>query len=215
VFTVKTDEGIKVMANRETLPPLKLNQTYRELAKAEDTGTETADYIKAKINKASRLIRDFKQRRITITRVAKAIAAEQEDFFERGPAHLRPLTVEDIARKLDVHPSTISRAILGKYMNTSYGIFEFRYFFSAGYSVADGSNLSANAVKKRISEIITKEDQLKPLSDQKIADLLAEEQIAISRRTVAKYREEMGLLPSWQRKKVGRCRQSSTKAADR
>jgi RNA polymerase sigma-54 factor len=213
VFTFKSETGIQVLANRESLPPLKLNQTYKEMAKAGDTNAETAAYIKTKIKKASQLIRDFKQRRATITRVASAIAEEQESFFDRGPAHLRPLTVEDIALKLDVHPSTISRAILGKYMNTPFGILEFRYFFSGGYSRAGGEELSANAVKKRLSVIVARENPLKPLSDQKIAELLAAEQIEISRRTVAKYREEMGTLPSWQRRKLGRCRKSGKSAA--
>lgn len=206
VFTYLDGKEVKVLANRETMPPLKLNQTYKELATASEAGEETIGYIKDKIKEASRLIRDFKQRRATITRVARAIAEEQPGFFSRGPAYLRPLSVEEIARKLDVHPSTISRAILGKYMNTPFGIFEFRYFFSSGYSAADGEKLAANAVKQRIARLIADEDTTKPLSDQKIAELLAGESIKISRRTVAKYREEMGALPSWQRKKLGRCR---------
>lgn len=211
VFTYKDETGVKVLPNRETLPSLKLNQTYRELAQSGDASPDTIEYIKDRIKDASRLIRDFQQRRATIDRVAQAIAEEQLDFFDRGPAFLRPLSVESIARKLDVHPSTISRAILGKYMNTPYGILEFRFFFSAGYSAAGGEKLAANAVKKRISELIANEDAHKPLSDQKLADLLAAESITISRRTVAKYREEMGALPSWQRKKIGACRDASAR----
>lgn len=210
VYVRKAESGFQIIANRETVPPLKLNQTYRELARAAGTGEETATYIKQKISEASQLIRDFRQRRATIVRVTRAIAEEQEPFFARGPAHLSPLTVDDIARKLEVHPSTISRAILGKYMNTPFGVFEFRYFFSAGYSTGGGKSLAANAVKKRISEIIARENPLKPLSDQKIADLLAGESIDISRRTVAKYREDLGALPSWQRKKIGSCRQGGS-----
>lgn len=209
VFTFKDETGIKVLANRETLPSLKLNQTYRELARSGDASPETIEYIKARIKEASRLIRDFQQRRATIDRVAQAIVEEQPDFFDRGPAYLRPLSVEAIARKLDVHPSTISRAVLGKYMNTPYGIFEFRFFLSAGYSAAGGERLAANAVKKRISELIAREDPQKPLSDQKLTGLLEAESINISRRTVAKYREEMGALPSWQRKKISSCRDAS------
>lgn len=211
VFTFKDETGIKVLPNRETLPSLKLNQTYRELAQSGDANPDTIEYIKAKIKEASRLIRDFQQRRATIDRVAQAIAVEQPDFFDRGPAFLRPLSVEAIARKLDVHPSTISRAILGKYMNTPYGILEFRFFFSAGYSAAGGEKLAANAVKKRISKLIADEDPQKPLSDQKLVGLLGAESITISRRTVAKYREEMGALPSWQRKKIGGCRDASAR----
>ncbi|RJQ43021.1 MAG: RNA polymerase sigma-54 factor [Gaiellales bacterium] len=206
VFLLVEEGRVRVLANRETLPPLKLNQVYQELAAAGEAGPETVDYIKNKIRDATRLIRDLKQRRATITRVAEAIAGHQPDFFTRGPAYLRPLSIEDIARELEVHPSTISRAILGKYMNTPFGIFEFRYFFSSGYTTAGGERLAANAVKKRISELIAREDARKPLSDQKIATLLAGEEIRISRRTVAKYREEMGALPSWQRKKIGICR---------
>ncbi len=201
VYAAIENGRVQVLANRETVPSLHISSIYREMAKTgAGADPETALYIRGKVRKAARLIRDIEQRRITVTKVARAIAEAQSGFFEQGPSALRPLTLEEIARRLAVHPSTISRAILGKYMSTPFGIVEFRYFFSAGYVTAAGSELAATAVKKRLAGLVAGEDPRRPLSDQKLADLLRAEQINISRRTVAKYREEMGLPPSWHRR---------------
>ena len=162
-----------------------------------------AGEVKAeKIKEASRLIRDIDHRRATVTKVARAIAESQPEFFSKGPEHLRPLGLEEIARRLEVHPSTVSRAVLGKYMSTPYGVFEFRFFFSAGYATDRGEGLSATAVKKRLAGLISAENSSRPLSDQKLAGLLAENGLNISRRTVAKYREALGVPASWERKKT-------------
>lgn len=199
----RPDRGrVRILANREIVPSLQLSRLYQEMARA-SSGSDpaAASYIKGKLQEASRLIRDIDQRRATVTRVARAIAEAQPEFFEKGPEYLRPLGLEKIAASLKVHPSTVSRAILGKYMSTPYGIFEFRYFFSAGYATPQGGGLAANAVKKRLAGLISAEDGGRPLSDQKIADLLKRDDIKISRRTVAKYREALGIAPSWERKK--------------
>lgn len=196
---------VRILANREILPSLKLSQLYKQMAEAgkgEGTDPETIRYIKEKIQEASRLIRDIDQRRATVTKVARAIAEAQPEFFSKGPEHLRPLGLEEIARRLEVHPSTISRAVLGKYMSTPYGVFEFRFFFSAGYATDHGEGLSATAVKKRLAGLISAEDSSRPLSDQKLAGLLGENGLSISRRTVAKYREALGVPASWERKKT-------------
>lgn len=206
VFVVQNQGKIRMLANREILPSLHVSRLYRQIAdSAKKSGVaadqETVDYIKSRIRKASRLIRDIDQRRTTVTRVARAIAEAQPEFFRDGPGSLRPLALDDIASKLKVHPSTISRAILGKYMSTPWGILEFRYFFSAGYASGDAAGLAATAVKQRLRQLIEDEDQRHPFADQKLVALLKQNQIPISRRTVAKYRAEMGIPPSWSRKR--------------
>lgn len=206
VFINRERGRVRVLANREILPSLHVSRLYRQMADSAGqvkADAETIAYIKTKIREASRLIRDIDQRRTTVTKVARAIAEAQPEFFEKGSSYLRPLGLEEIAARLKVHPSTISRSILGKYMSTPYGIFEFRYFFSAGYSSCGAGGLASTAVKKRLQKMIEEEDRRRPLSDQKLAGLLKEDDIPISRRTVAKYREEMGIPPSWDRKKQG------------
>lgn len=202
----RPDRGrVRVLANREILPSLRLSRLYKQMAEAGNgasTDKETTRYVKEKIREASRLIRDIDHRRATVTKVARAITESQPDFFVKGPEHLRPLGLEEIAGRLEVHPSTVSRAILGKYMSTPYGIFEFRYFFSAGYATSFGAGLSATAVKKRLAGLITAEDSSHPLSDQKLVDQLSESGLSISRRTVAKYREALGIPASWVRKQA-------------
>ncbi len=200
----RPDRGrVRILANREILPSLRLSRIYRDMAKAGGSSDpETSRYIKEKLAEASRLIRDIDQRRATVTKVARAITEAQPDFFTQGPGHLHPLGLEEIADRLQVHPSTVSRAILGKYMSTPYGIFEFRYFFSAGYTTSGGEELASTAVKQRLSALVSNEDTRKPLSDQKIADHLSGEGISISRRTVAKYREAIRIPPSWDRKRA-------------
>ncbi|MDO8737322.1 MAG: RNA polymerase factor sigma-54 [Thermoleophilia bacterium] len=202
----RLDRGgkVRVLANREILPSLRLSRLYKEMAEASNEGAdrETTLYVKEKIQEASRLIRDIDHRRTTVTKVARAIADSQPEFFTLGPEHLRPLGLEEIAEKLEVHPSTVSRAILGKYMSTPYGIFEFRYFFSAGYATSDGDGLSSTAVKKRLAGMISAEDHRRPLSDQKLAKQLGASGLSISRRTVAKYREALGISASWERKQI-------------
>ncbi|MBK5225765.1 MAG: RNA polymerase factor sigma-54 [Thermoleophilia bacterium] len=196
---------VRILANREILPSLKLSQLYKQMAEAgkgEGTDPETIRYIKEKIQEASRLIRDIDQRRATVTKVARAIAEAQPEFFSKGPEHLRPLGLEEIARRLEVHPSTISRAVLGKYMSTPYGVFEFRFFFSAGYATSGGADLSATAVKKRLAGLMADEDSSHPLSDQKLVDQLGASGLTISRRTIAKYREALGIPASWERRRA-------------
>lgn len=202
----RPDRGrVRILANREILPSLHLSRLYKQMAEAGNSTAadrETTEYVKEKLQEASRLIRDIDHRRATVTKVARAIADSQPDFFIKGPAQLRPLGLEEIAEQLQVHPSTVSRAILGKYMSTPYGIFEFRYFFSAGYATSRGEGISSTAVKKRLEGIIAAEDSSHPLSDQKLTEQLGEKGLSISRRTVAKYREALGIAASWERKQV-------------
>ncbi len=205
VYVHPGSEGVEVLANRELLPRLRINKQYQKIAAdagASDRDTETAGYITSRIAEARKLIRDVEQRRVTMTKVARAVAAAQQNFFQRGPGALAPLSLADVAAQLDVHPSTISRAIVGKYMSTPYGVFEMRYFFSAGYRAAEGP-LAATAVKKRLQELVAAEDRRRPLSDQKLTVILNQDGISISRRTVAKYREEAA-IPSSRERRIGK-----------
>jgi RNA polymerase sigma-54 factor len=199
VFIRQSRDGWAVLANKEITPVLKLSRQCEVLAKSSEDD-ETYKYLRERRERAQRLIQDLRQRRHTITRVAEAIAEAQVGFFEHGSGCLKPMKLEDIALKLNVSVSTISRAIQGKYMSTPQGIYEFKYFFSSGLSGDSGSELASTAVKQHLKRIIAGEDNTCPLSDRKLADLLHRENIDISRRTVAKYREEMGVPPSCRRK---------------
>lgn len=199
VFIHRSHNGWAVLANRQITPTLKISRQCELLAReVDDVGTYR--YLRERHERARRLISDLRQRRITITRVAKAIAEAQEDFFVHGDSHMRPMKLENIASALDVSVSTISRAVKGKYMSTPQGIFEFKYFFAGGLFVGDGEGLASTAVKQRLKQIIAGEDNSRPMSDQKLTECLRRQNIDISRRTVAKYREELGVPPSCQRK---------------
>ncbi len=204
VYIGRQHGRIQVLAGRETLPRLKLDSYYQKMAFS-SKDVKTSQYLKTKIKEATNLIKDVEQRGAMVTNVARAIAAAQADFFTGGPALLKPLHLEDIASRLGVHPSTISRAVADKYASTPYGIFELRYFFSGGYLTGGGNELAATAVKKQLRQLIAGEDKRRPHSDQKLAGLLKNNSISISRRTVAKYRGEARIPPSWQRKKKAAC----------
>ena len=143
-------------------------------------------------------IRDSKD---TVSRIARIILEVQHEFFEDGKGPLVPLRLEDVAVEIGVHLSTVSRGVTGKYMATPYGLIELKHFFSGGYRTAAGIDVAATTVKARLKELLLSEDQQHPLSDQKLAHLLAEEGVSVARRTVAKYREELGIEPSWVRKR--------------
>jgi RNA polymerase sigma-54 factor len=142
------------------------------------------------------LINSIDQRQNTIERITRKLLDRQGEFFEHGSSKLRPLTMAEVADSIEVHETTVSRAIANKYLQTPYGIFPFKYFFTPGYAGKDGDTVSNTSVKEIIGSIIEKEDASKPLSDRKIVDLLAEKDIKLARRTVAKYREELGIPPT-------------------
>jgi RNA polymerase sigma-54 factor len=162
---------------------------------------ETRRYLKDKIRSAQAFIRNVDRRKDTVSRIAQIILETQRDFFEDGKGDLRPLRLEDVAVEMGVHLSTISRGVTGKYMSTPYGLFELKHFFSGGYRTSTGMDIASTTVKARIRDLLKAEDAKKPLSDQKLAELLAEEGVPVARRTVAKYREELGIEPSWARKR--------------
>lgn len=202
IYISKSGDTFSILANREVTPKLNLSQACRQLA--DDAGQDKTDrdFIKSKIKNAAELIRDIEQRRLTLESVARLIAEAQRGFFTSGPTELRPVNLEDIARELDVHASTVSRAIQGKYMSTDFGVFEFKYFFASGCATSDGGRLAASAIKEHMGRLIEGEDRRRPLSDQRLAEELRGDNIDISRRTVAKYREAMGIAPSYQRKEM-------------
>jgi RNA polymerase sigma-54 factor len=164
-------------------------------------GAEEKDYIQEKMKSATWLIKSIQQRQRTILRVTEKIVERQKEFFENGIEYLKPMVLRDIAEDIGMHESTISRVTNNKFMHTPQGIFELKYFFNSSVSRSGGDNLASASVKKMIGDIIKNEDPKKPLADQKIVDMLDERGIQLARRTVAKYREQMNILPSSKRKK--------------
>lgn len=188
-----------IILNDNTAPRLNINRFYKGLMASSDDPNIT-EFITKKLNSAMWIIKSIEQRRMTIYNVVESILKFQSDFFEKGEKALKPLTLKDVADDIGVHESTVSRATNGKYMQTPRGLFELKYFFTSGVSSEKGS-LSATSIKVMIRDMIEKEDPKKPLSDQKIADILKEKSISISRRTVAKYRDELDIPSSSKRRR--------------
>jgi RNA polymerase sigma-54 factor len=201
VTVQKIDGRYHVILHSELLPPLEINSTYQKLVHHSACVT-TDRYVQEKMHEATWLINSIEQRNATIYNVSKAIVEHQQDFFEVGISGLKPLTLKDIAQKVDCHESTVSRATNGKYIQTPRGLFELKYFFTNSLERTDGEQSNSTAfIKEKIKTLIAEEDKLKPLSDQKLMSLLSNEGIQISRRTVAKYREEAGIESSSKRRR--------------
>jgi len=196
------DEYI-VIHNDSYVPRLRINNNYRNLVKrGNKSSAETKTYIKQKLEQARWLLNSINQRRSTMIRVMDAIIQKQKGFFEQGPAFLKPLIMEDIAREVDMNVATISRVSNSKYVQTPFGVYEIKYFFNSGISKDNGEDMSKRSVKQRIEEIIKAEPLDKPFSDQEIFRRLNDEGIRMARRTVTKYREEMKIQPARLRKRV-------------
>lgn len=189
-----------ILINEVTGPKLNINNFYRNLIK-EGGDKETSEYLSNKLNSAMWIIKSIEQRRQTIYKVIESILKFQLDFFKEGEQRLVPLTLKDVAEDIDMHESTISRATNGKYVQTPRGLFELKYFFSTGLSSSIGDDISSTSIKSIIKDIIDKEDKKKPYSDQKIADILKSKGNSISRRTVAKYRDELEIPSSTMRRR--------------
>jgi RNA polymerase sigma-54 factor len=198
----KRDGQWTVIQNKSPYPRLFISQRYLQLLKDKTTAVETRKYIREKIAKSKFFIRSIDQRQDTIYRIACEIVDIQEGFLEKGVAGLQPLTMKQIADTLEVHETTISRACNGKYMSTPRGVLEFKYFFTTGVAQADGTLISNAAIKSALADIVRDENKKKPLSDQKLGDALADRNIHIARRTVAKYREQLKILPARLRRKT-------------
>ena len=199
----KIGDDYEVFLNDKNVPRLRINAGYRQLIRrGSKTSKDTKAYVRSKLEQARWLLNALNQRRTTMIRVMSAIVEEQNEFFEKGPAFLKPLIMEDIAQKVGMNVATISRVANGKYVQTPLGVYEIKYFFNTGISRADGEDMSKRSVKQRLEEIIKSEDPAKPFSDQEIFRKLNKEGIKLARRTVTKYREELGIKAARFRKSV-------------
>lgn len=198
----KVDGEYVVYLNDSNIPRLRISQAYvEELNRSKgQRDNETREFILGKLNSAKWLIQTIEQRRRTIVKVMQCIVEEQRDFFEKGAVALKPLTLQQVATQIGMHESTVSRVTTNKYVQTPRGVFELKYFFSSSLDTDDGDSMSSKAAKTRISTIIAAEEKVRPLSDQKIVDMLKTDGLNIARRTVAKYREQLGILPARMRK---------------
>ncbi len=202
IYVFKVGDDYVIDLNEDGLPKLRISQYYRQILSRRDSLTERdRQYIQEKLKSAAWLIKSIHQRQRTIYRVTESIVRFQRDFFDNGTAHLKPLVLRDVAEDIQMHESTISRVTTNKYVHTPQGVFELKYFFNSAISSVDGESVASESVKEHIRNIIKSENKAKPYSDQEVADLLRNLNIDIARRTVAKYRETMGILPSRKRKK--------------
>lgn len=201
---VEKDSGKWVVnLNNEYIPRLRISNVYKEIIARGKLSKQEKEYIQEKMRSGKFLITSIEQRQQTIEKITRSILDFQNDFFEEGLSKLRPLTMTQVADAVGVHETTVSRAIAGKYIKTPHGVFPLKYFFTPGYNSSGGESLSNTTIKDMIATIIEEEDPAKPLSDQAVVNLLAQKDIKIARRTVAKYREELGILPTNLRRRYG------------
>jgi RNA polymerase sigma-54 factor len=186
----------KIHLNNDYIPRLRISSTYRDLIAKGALSKDERDYLKDRMRSGKFLIDSIEQRQRTIERITREILKAQMAFFENGVSHLKPLTMTQIADVVGVHETTVSRAIANKYIRTPHGVFEFKYFFTPGYQNDSGASVSNTSVKEMIADLVAAEDKAAPFSDQELVSKLQEKGINIARRTVAKYREELGILPS-------------------
>ena len=198
VFVHKMGDDYTVVLNEDSIPRLRVNSLYRSLLRS--GGQEAKQYVEQKLRSAIWLIKSVHQRQRTLYRVTESIAKFQREFLNKGLSFLRPLSLRDVGEDVGMHESTISRVTTNKYVQTPQGLFELKYFFHSGITTGDGDKVSSLSVKKMISDLLGGEDSGKPLSDQEVAQVLKGRGLMIARRTVAKYREELGLLPSHRRR---------------
>jgi len=206
VYVVKSGDEYKIIVNDDGLPRLRISNFYREImaglgAHGNNDQENGKKYIREKVQAATWLIKSIQQRQKTIYKVAESIVKHQKDFFDKGIHYIKPLVLRDIASDVEMHESTISRVVNNKYMHTPRGIFEMKYFFGSSIQRVSGETIASKSVKEEIKKIVSQENPKKPYSDCEIADMLKSAGIDIARRTVAKYREVTGILPSSKRKK--------------
>lgn len=201
VYVYKVGDDYVVSLNEDGMPRLKISNFYKNMLMGGNTNKQEHDYIQEKLKSAVWLIKSIHQRQRTIYKVTESIVKHQRDFFEKGAGFLKPMVLRNIANDIGMHESTVSRVTTAKYVHTPQGIYELKYFFNSGISTSDGQDLASESVKLKIKDLVAKEEVKNPLSDQRIAELLAKEGLQIARRTVAKYREMLKILPSSQRKK--------------
>jgi RNA polymerase sigma-54 factor len=185
-----------VSTSDDNLPHLRISNFYKDLLSNAETTAEARDYIRDKIKAGKFLIKSLHQRQSTIQNIAREIVKRQRDFFEHGVSHLRPMTMLQVAEVVGVHETTVSRAVSGKFMATPQGLVDMKFFFTSGVATSSGESMSNKSVKTVLAEMIAGENKGQPLSDEELVAKLKEKGIMIARRTVAKYRAELGVLPS-------------------
>ena len=200
VAFVKHGDEWLVMMNDDDVPTLRLNPAYKRLLTKDGNDRDTRNYVKERFKSAIQLIKNIEQRKQTILKVCYTIVTRQRDFLERGIDELKPMMIKEVAEEIGVHPSTVSRAVASKYAHTPQGVFELRYFFSESVNGPEGGNTSLLILKRRVKKLIEDEDPAKPLTDEQITRILQSQGIQVTRRTVAKYREDMKIPSTHQRR---------------
>ncbi len=200
VAFVKRGDEYVVMMNDEDMPTLRLNQGYRRMITQDGTEKDVKDYVKERYRSALQLMRNIEQRKNTILRTCEAIVRRQSEFLEKGVDALKPMMIKEVAEEIGVHPSTVSRAVSNKYVHTPQGVYELRFFFSEGVNGPEGAGTPLMLLKRKVKKLIEEEDPRKPLTDDQIANILQSQGISVTRRTVAKYREDMRIPSTHQRR---------------
>jgi len=204
IYVYKIGDDFHILLNEDGLPKLRINSLYRDvLSNGKDVAKDTKTYVHDKVRSAMWLIKSIHQRQRTIYKVMDSIIKHQRDFFDKGIAFLKPLNLRDVADDIEMHESTVSRVTTNKYVHTPQGIFELKFFFNSSIGRFDGDAIASESVKEKIRHIISNEDSRRPMSDQRIAEMLKSANIDIARRTVTKYREAMHILSSTKRRQVG------------
>ena len=198
-FIKHGDEWLCLM-NDDDVPQLRLNPAYKRLLTRDTNDKDTRNYVKERYKSAIQLIKNIEQRKQTIMKVCYSIVARQQEFLEKGIDHLLPMMIKEVAEEIGVHPSTVSRAVANKYAHTPQGVFELRYFFSESVQGPEGGNTSLLILKRRVKKLIEEEDPSRPLTDEQITRILQSQGIQVTRRTVAKYREDMRIPSTHQRR---------------
>jgi RNA polymerase sigma-54 factor len=202
VYIVKVGAEYKVVSNEDELPQLRLSNTYRQLLERDALNKEVKNYVKDRFRDAVQLLKNLEQRKHIIVKVCESVIRRQTEFLDKGIDSLKPMMIKDVAEEIGVHPSTVSRAVANKFAHTAQGVFELRYFFSEAVNGPMGSDTSLVIVKRKVKKYIELEDPKTPLTDEKIAALLKERDgINVTRRSITKYREDMRIPSTHQRRR--------------
>jgi len=200
VAFIKQGDEYLVLLNEDDIPQLRLSPTYKRLLQRDAAERDVRNYVKERYKSAIQLIKNIEQRKQTILKVCYAIIGRQREFLDRGIEHLKPMMIKAVAGEIGVHPSTVSRAVANKYAHTAQGVFELRYFFSESVNGPEGGSTSLLILKRRVKKLIEEEDPARPLTDEQITRILQSQGIQVTRRTVAKYREDMRIPSTHQRR---------------
>ncbi len=201
ILVQRGESGFEIFLNRDGIPGIRISDAYKDMLSGSETGKEDRDYLRGRLREGRFFLRSIEQRNETILAIATEIVEFQSDFFENGSSALKPLTMAQVAEKVGIHETTVSRAISGKYLSCEHGVFDLKYFFNAGFTMDSGQEVSNESVRQAIQELFREEDPQKPLSDESVVHLLKERGLHVARRTVAKYRDQLGILSSHLRRR--------------